>query len=86
MPPFTCRTEAQHEEILARLCNSFGVAAKNKAILKIIENYEQVASERERYQILSARLERELESLKNAIRNKLDAEKALAALVEPKKR
>jgi len=79
---FPCRPEAHHAEILDRLCRNLGIKAKNKVVLKVVEDYETIIRERDEYRKLSLRLGRELESLKTAVRNKLDADAALMDFVK----
>ena len=38
---FTCRPEEHHEAILHRLCATLNIKAKNKAVLKVVEQYEK---------------------------------------------
>lgn len=79
---FTCRTEEKHDEILEKICASLGVKAKNKAVLKLIENYENLVTSRDEYFQRMNKLDRELSSLKEAVANRFQAENQLLKLIE----
>ena len=70
---FTCRTEEQHEQILSRVCKKQGITTKQKALLFVIEGYEQVCEDREKYSRKADQFESELSRLKEAIRLKVEA-------------
>ena len=79
---FTLRTDEHHENILDRLCYKLGIKAKNKAVLMVLENYEKVVKERDDLYKKSIKLERELLTLKQAVRSKFEIDKKISELIQ----
>ena len=78
---FTCRTEDHHEKILDRLCILLGIKAKNKAVLRIVEEYENIVQDRDKYQHRMKQLEKELSAVKQAVKSKFEADEKLLQII-----
>lgn len=81
---FTCRTEERHEQALIRICGKCNIKTKQKALLHVLDRFEQVSEERDRFARRVSDLESELFRLKSAICQKVDADQILSALVGKK--
>ncbi|WP_028317285.1 hypothetical protein [Desulfobulbus elongatus] len=73
---FTCRTDEHHEQILKRICEKQRIT-KQKALLHIVERFEEVCEARDRNARRVADLEAELSRLKKAVALKIEADKKL---------
>ena len=78
---FTFRTEKNHDIIIKRICKNTGFKTKTKALLWMVENIEQIIEDRDNLNKKVLRLERELATLKRAVRNKLEADRNLSLCV-----
>ena len=76
---FTFRAEKNHDIIINRICKKLGFKAK--ALLWLMENIEQIIEERDNLNKKATRLERELLTLKKAVRTKLEADRNLILCV-----
>jgi hypothetical protein len=80
---FTCRTEEKHDQILSRICKKAGITVKQKALLFVVEQFEQICEDREKFSRRISELENELSRLKKAICLKIKADENLLKCVEP---
>lgn len=74
---FTCRPEENHEQILKRICKKLGIATKQKALFHVLERFEPVEMERDELRRRVRDLESELSDLRQAVRNKIEADENL---------
>jgi hypothetical protein len=77
---FTLRTDREHDDKLDKLCQVFQVKTKNKAVLRLIEDYELVVNQRNSYREKAEKRARDLALLKRAVQDKIAADNALSGL------
>ena len=64
-------------KFLKRICKKLGIATKQKALFHVLERFEPVEMERDELRRRVRDLESELSDLRQAVRNKIEADENL---------